>query len=271
MNAKFIEYDDVTKIYAASLCVSCSDAVIAKRIPMHSLANSVDYGDALAFNLEELTIPEQYLIALGRVYGTVLKLTGNQNEERQAAFTGHMITFPQPDDILMTEIMRINSNADDDIYPRVDDLHLFLSVVFVGARQQWDAFVPTPYSKIPEIQVNPQKINRYLRVLKALHPAYKNIVIDDSKEISSKLIDIPSELLQRAEIIHGEMENRMDKMVLDDCDNQTDPTNEDVNFPNLPTVFMTHNAPLPTDVDGPSVGILKSKNYMICSVFRKIL
>jgi hypothetical protein len=54
---------------------------------MHSLANGVDYGDALAFNLEELTIPEQYLIALGRVYGTVLKFTGNQNEERQAAFT----------------------------------------------------------------------------------------------------------------------------------------------------------------------------------------
>lgn len=82
MNAKLIEYDDIKKIYAASLCVSCFDAVIAKRIPMHSLANGVDYGDALAFDLEQLTIPEQYLIALGKVYVTVLKLTGNQKEER---------------------------------------------------------------------------------------------------------------------------------------------------------------------------------------------
>jgi hypothetical protein len=41
LNAKFIEFDDITKIYAASLCVSGSDAVIAKGIP------------------------EQYLIALG--------------------------------------------------------------------------------------------------------------------------------------------------------------------------------------------------------------
>jgi hypothetical protein len=48
--------------------------------------------------------------------------------------------------------------------------------------------------------------------------------------MSSKLTDIPSELLKRAEIIHGEMENRMDKMVLYDCDNQTDPTNENVIF-----------------------------------------
>jgi hypothetical protein len=139
----------------------------------------------------------------------------------------------------------------------------------VGARQQWDAFVATPYSEIPEIQLNPQKIYRYLRVLKALHPAYKNIVIDDSKEMSSKLTDIPSVLLKRAEIIHGEMENRMDKMVLYDYDNQTDPTNENVNFLNLPTAFMTHNAPLPTDVDGPYVGILKSKDYILYSVFKK--
>ncbi|EFX83863.1 hypothetical protein DAPPUDRAFT_315385 [Daphnia pulex] len=173
MNSKFIEYDDTNKIYAASLCVSCSDALIVKRIPMHSLANGVDYGDALAFDLEELTF----------------------QRKKQAALTGHMITFPQPDDILMTEITRINSNlADGRIYPRVDDFHLLLSVVFVGERQQ------------------------YFRVLKALHPAYKNIVIDDSKEMSSK----PSKLLKRAEIIHGEMEYGMDKMVLDDCDNQTD-------------------------------------------------
>jgi hypothetical protein len=60
--------------------------------------------------------------------------------------------------------------------------------VFLGLRQQWDAFVPTPYSRIPEIPstVNPQKIYRYLRVLKALHPAYKNIVIDESKKMFSK-------------------------------------------------------------------------------------
>ena len=116
-------------------------------MPTYSLANGVDYGDTQQLALEELTIPEQYLIALGRVFETVLKLTGNQNKERQAAFTGHEITFPQPDDILLTEIARINEH--DETYPRVKNLDQFISVVFVGARQQWDAFIPTPYSRIP--------------------------------------------------------------------------------------------------------------------------
>ena len=67
--------------------MTCKEAVDSNKIPTYSIANGVDYGDALALDLDQLTIPEQYLIALGRVYGTVLKLTGNQNEERQAAFT----------------------------------------------------------------------------------------------------------------------------------------------------------------------------------------
>ena len=48
-------------------------------MPTYSLANGVDYGDAIQLALEVLTIPEQYLIALGRVYETVLKLNRNQN------------------------------------------------------------------------------------------------------------------------------------------------------------------------------------------------
>jgi hypothetical protein len=48
---------------------------------------------ALDLDLEELIIPEQYLIALERVYGTVLKLSGNPNEENQTIFTGHIITW----------------------------------------------------------------------------------------------------------------------------------------------------------------------------------
>ena len=185
--------------------MTCKETVDSNKIPTYSIANGVDYGDALALDLDQLTIPEQYLIALGRVYGTVLKLTGNQNEERQAAFTGHVITFPQPSDVLLAEIAKLNSNVMD-CYPKVDDLAKFLSIVFMGARQQWDAFVPTPYSKIPEIQVSPTKIYHYLRVLKALHPAYKHIIIDDSEEMTRKLRAIPDELLLNAEIVDGKMD-----------------------------------------------------------------
>lgn len=213
--------------------------------------------------LEELTIPEQYLIALGRVYGTVLKLTGNQNEEKQAAFTGHVITFPQPDDILLAEIARVNRNNVNDTYPRVDDLDKFLSVVFIGARQQWDAFVPTPYSKIPEIQVNPLKIYKHLRALKALHPAYRNIVIDSSDDMTKKLENISSQLLKKVEIIDGEMELKMDKLVGPDCETETKATNETITFPDFPTVFMTHSAPLPSDINAPAGFIFESKNQLI--------
>jgi hypothetical protein len=256
---KFVEYDDITQTSTACLCLTCSNAINAKRIPTYSLANGVDYGAALEFHLEELTIPEQYLIALGRVYGTVLKLSGNQNDEKQAAFTGHMITFAQPDDVLLTEISRINKTTSNGTYPLVDDLHLFLSVIFVGARQQWDAFVPTSYSKIPEIQVNAQKIYKYLRVLKALHPAYCNIIFDDSDAMSEKLNNIPTQLLYNAQVIQGDMERRIDGIAQEDCNNETTAVNGNIHFPDLPTVFVTHTTPPPTDVNQPSASFLKSK------------
>ena len=185
----------------------------------------------------------------------MLKLTGYQNEERQAAFSGHVITFPQPPDVLLEEISRINSTNGS--YPKVQDLPKFLSVVFIGARQQWEAFVPTPYSKIPEIQVNPDKIYKYLRVLKALHPAYKSIVIDDSEGMTAKLNAIPAELLLNAEIVDGEMEKQMDKLVQPEYEVNND-TSDVISFPELPTVFMTHGAPLPTNIDAPATSIFKS-------------
>ena len=66
--------------------------------------------------------------------------------------------------------------------------------------------MPTPYAKIPEIQVNPAKIYHYLLFLKALHPAYKHIIIDDSEEMTRKLRAIPDELLLNAEIVDGKMD-----------------------------------------------------------------
>ena len=258
--SRFVDCNPTSGISTATLCMTCKEALDSNKIPTYSLANGVDYGDALALGLEELTIPEQYLVALGRVYGTVLKLTGNQNEERQAAFTGHVITFPQPSEILLAEIAKLNSNSIDS-YPNVTNLQKFVSVVFVGARQQWDSFVPTPYSKIPEIQVNPAKIFRHLRVLKALHPAYKNIVIDDSEEMTRSLSDIPQQLLLNAEIVDGEMEQQMDKLVQQECEDNNE-ASDDITFPELPTVFMTHSAPPPTNVDAPAHSIFKSN----CSI-----
>ena len=75
----FITFSEATNVSTACLCTTCFDAVNKRKIPRYSLANGVDYGDAIQLALEVLTIPEQYLIALGRVYETVLKLNRNQN------------------------------------------------------------------------------------------------------------------------------------------------------------------------------------------------
>ena len=268
--SRFISCDPESGIFSASLCAGCEDAINAHKIPTYSIANGVDFGDALAFDLEQLTVPEQYLVALGRVYGTVLKLTGNQDEERQSAFTGHMITFPQPDEILMAEIERISKKTALSTYPRMDDLHQFLSVVFVGARQQWDAFVPTRYSRIPEIQVNPQKVYRYLRMLKALHPAYRHIIIDDSEEMTQKMNNIPSQLLKNTEIIDSDMEKKMEQLLQPKKVIKTD-ENDDAFFPDLPTVFLTHSAPLPTNLNAPATSVLKSNKDFQILILSKLL
>ena len=72
--SRFVDCNATTGNFTATLCMTCKETVDSNKIPTYSIANGVDYGDALALDLDQLTIPEQYLIALGRVYGTVLKL-----------------------------------------------------------------------------------------------------------------------------------------------------------------------------------------------------
>ena len=72
--------------------------------------------------------------------------------------------------------------------------------------------------------------------------------------MTRKLRAIPEELLLNAEIVDGKMEQQMDKLVQPECEE----TNDDITFPELPTVFMTHNAPIPTDVDAPARSIFQS-------------
>ena len=72
--------------------------------------------------------------------------------------------------------------------------------------------------------------------------------------MTAKLNAIPAELLLNAEIVDGEMEKQMDKLVQPEYEVNND-ISDVISFPELSTVttvFMTHGAPLPTNIDALS-------------------
>ena len=63
-------------------------------------------------------------------------------------------------------------------------------------------------------------------------------------------------MLLNTEIVDGEMEKQMDKLVQPEYEANND-ISDIIAFTELPTVFMTHGAPLPTNIEAPATSIFK--------------
>jgi len=221
--------------------------------------------------LPTLTLAEQYVIAQGRLYVSVVKLCGRQATERQSAMKGHVITFPQSTAHIAEEVARSRVQQDDGIYPRINDISKYIAVAFVGSRQQWDALIPTRLPNISELQVDADKVFLWLRALKALNPRYKNIVIDNSNAMRETLNNITSNILREVSIIDDSMEENIEKVVqglsvpnpFGVADNREDSKSlqDNVvgnNLP-LPSVLMTATSAPPLNVEDPDIALLQGK------------
>jgi hypothetical protein len=193
----------------ATLCKSCLDDTSKNKIPKFSIAAGVDFGNPGRVDLPFLTLAEQYVIAQGRLYVSVIKLSGRQASERQAAMKGHVITFPQTTSLIAEEVARSRVLRGNGIYPRIDDIQKYIAVAFVGSRQQWDALVPTRLPNVSELQVDADKVFLWLRALKALNSRYRDIVIDDSASMRGALNAVTANILNEVSIIDEVMEENI--------------------------------------------------------------
>lgn len=241
----------------ASLCGSCVHSISKGNVPAYSLAAGIDFGSPYSLGLQPLSLVEELCIALGRPYMTIIKLAGSQPEERQRAHRGHVFTVPQSNDAILEEIEKMKIGYKQQVFPKIENVSKYFGIVFVGTRQQWDALIPNHYSQMEEIKVEAHKIYGYLRALKAVHPAYKDILIDDSDIMTASIANIPALLLSQVEIMDGEVENKIETIV----EQENNPTeNNDPLFISSPlqSAFLTRSSSISNE-DNSSTHILTSK------------
>lgn len=214
MNIDNNEWDEPT----ATICDSCYISVgkgvggkgkIPKR-PKLSIANGVDFGLPQRIGLPPLTLAEDILLGNGHELATIVKLKGWQTNEKQAALKGHVITVRKSKEALVKELERIEKSKL--IFPTPETISETLSVVILGARVSFASLQPTAYN-YASIQVRPEVLYEWFKAKKALDPHYKDIEIDDSKEMTTRLLAIPKLLIDSASYVEDEKAIAAEKMI----------------------------------------------------------
>jgi hypothetical protein len=120
--------------------------------------------------LSELNELERLAIAPGRPYMVVINVSGAKaHVGEMPVLQGQIICFPQPDAAQQV----VNAVS----LPHTDT-HRLLSLSFVGPRDQFEKWSSRQRALI--LMTRFRLMIDTLRALKALHPAYEHIVIDES-------------------------------------------------------------------------------------------
>lgn len=151
----------------------------------------VDYGSLHRVGLEELYELERLAISPGRPYLVAINVSGATAQlGEQPVLQGQVICFPQPEaPQQVAEVTRL---------PRTDVLQL-LVLNFLGPRRQFERWSRRQRAVLLATRL--PLIFDTLRVLKAVHPAYALVEIDESaatQRFFSGSLDDPDSLVSRA-------------------------------------------------------------------------
>lgn len=214
MNVDNEEFNEPT----ATLCNNCYTAVgkgvggkgkIPKR-PKLSIANGIDFGVPERIGLPPLTLAEEILLGNGHELATIVKLKGGQTNQKQAALKGHIITVRKSKEALIKELDRMEKGKL--VLPRPEAIQETLSVVIIGAKMSFASLQPTAYN-YANIQIRPEVLYEWFKAKKALDPHYNNIEIDESSEMTQRLLAIPKLLIDSATYIEDEKTLSVEKMI----------------------------------------------------------
>ena len=138
------------------ICIECWSSLAKERVPKFSAANKVWMGD-VPNQLQNLTIPEQRLIALYRHNSCIVKLHSSfhSTSTAQSALKGNCTSFPQ--DVI---------NIATTLPLELDDLCDSLKIIFVGCH------TPPRHQLKNILTVRKKKVLEALQWLSQNNPLY---------------------------------------------------------------------------------------------------
>jgi hypothetical protein len=171
------------------ICVECWPSLLKEKIPKFSTANKVWLGD-IPKQLQELTIPEQRLIAIYRHNSCIIKLQSSYHSAStaQSSIKGNCISFPQ-------DVVNIAASLPLEL----EDLCDSLKIIFVGSR------APERYQLKHIFTVRRKKVSDALQWLQQNNPLYENVIINKSTVDKLPDDDVP-ECLWRTMQISADVE-----------------------------------------------------------------
>ena len=171
-------------IVYCDVCIECWSSLAKEKVPKFSPANKIRTGN-VPDQLQNLTIPEQRLIALYQHNSCIVKLHSSfhSTNTAQSALKGNCISFPQ-DVINIATILPLE----------LDDLCDSLKIIFVGCR------TPLKHQLKNILTVRKTKVLEALQWLNQNNPLYQYITINQSTINKLPEDDVPECLWTTMEI-----------------------------------------------------------------------
>jgi len=213
--------------YGGLACSSCSTHLNINERPPRSVApakgkhfaDRMDLGHSHRFakvGLKPLTVIEKMLIAPVRLFGTCVQLVPPPQYDTQLKWkkhhvlTGHNIAF-------MHNGPEAAAAASKNIetLPNVDDVFHF-KVIFMGACK--GKLRLHNFADLPDLMVRFDNVIAWLTMLKALHPQYRNIDIDDSAVMNKRVEELVRNLANadNAMFVDSETHVKLHHLVVSD-------------------------------------------------------
>ena len=171
-------------LIVAPMCGDCSDSILKHKRPTFNVGSGHDYG----CRVPSLSIAERIVTSRTVLFQTILKLNGTDVKVSR----GHVICFEHN-----------GRHSSIQSLPRrnIDEL---LAVVFIGSKEKWtkltklgemrDRFLKSH----PMLTIDPDRVINFLRLKRALDPAYSDIILDDSVTMRVALQELQDNIIEAA-------------------------------------------------------------------------
>lgn len=148
--------------------------------------------------LGSLSLVEKYLIARVRTYASVVQLVppprNDRYYNRHRKMRGHIISFLHSGPEAIVEAMRSKPKS---TFPNTEHITRFIKVVFLGPKDGPDSIPIGRLHSLPQLQVDFDKVIRWLKMLKAVgNPMYADIEIDESDVARAAVNALPAQVVR---------------------------------------------------------------------------
>jgi len=191
------------------LCHACAEMVTKSVRPLDNVFFK-DFGNPHV--LPRLSLMEKQVVALSLRFQPCTKFHGSHAATGAICVKGHVIVFGHEGSTVLSQ---------DVVLPRlIDDRHFL--VAFVGPKTMWRSITAAGSTRGQFIEQHHQlvgidagRIFKFLEIKKQLDPAYRDVVVQDTPQIRSRLAAICDEFLDNALLVDDEATIRQEVAITD--------------------------------------------------------